>query len=271
MTTNNHPAHGPVSIDRLHQISEILSKAAAQSDGGNLGYAMADAVKVINGAIASFLAEPVGEIVLGENDDCGSHPDAKVVCIAADGQADWENFSDGTRLYAVPPAPVSIDERAAFNAWNNDENLPIAGVGAKNAAWLAWQARAAMLQAGNHTEQRLDMVEHSDDANENVDCRLPFEQWLSQQNEPIDVDCGCVTTEAFYHWLRVAYEDGNSPVTPDCWCRTCRPVTMSDMRFVVCPECGNKRCPHANDHRNDCTGSNEPGQVDSAYPASPNQ
>ncbi|EBD9024095.1 hypothetical protein DAC68_15910 [Salmonella enterica] len=54
MTTNNHPAHGPVSLDRLHQIREILSKAAAQSDGGNLGYAMADAVKVIDGAIAAF-------------------------------------------------------------------------------------------------------------------------------------------------------------------------------------------------------------------------
>ncbi|EAY2107826.1 TPA: hypothetical protein NO409_001844 [Salmonella enterica] len=59
MTTNNHPAHGPVSLDRLHQISEILSKASAQSNGGNLGYAMADAVKVIDGAIAEFGAEPV--------------------------------------------------------------------------------------------------------------------------------------------------------------------------------------------------------------------
>lgn len=59
MTTNNHPAHGPVSLDRLHQISEILSKASAQSDGGNLGYAMADAVKVIDGAIAAFGTEPV--------------------------------------------------------------------------------------------------------------------------------------------------------------------------------------------------------------------
>ena len=57
--TPNHPAHGHVSLDRLHQIREILSKAAAQSDGGNLGYAMADAVKVINGAIAAFGAEPV--------------------------------------------------------------------------------------------------------------------------------------------------------------------------------------------------------------------
>ncbi|MEL6023962.1 DUF550 domain-containing protein [Citrobacter freundii] len=52
MTTNNHPAHGPVSLDRLHQIHEILSKAAAQSDGGNLGYAMADTVKLIAVVIA---------------------------------------------------------------------------------------------------------------------------------------------------------------------------------------------------------------------------
>ncbi|WP_080350886.1 hypothetical protein [Enterobacter hormaechei] len=60
---------------------------------------------------------------------------------------------------------------------------------------------------------------------------------------------------------------GNSPVIPDCWCRTCRPVVLNDMRFVVCPDCGNKRCPRANDHKNSCTGSNEPGQEGSAYPA----
>ncbi|EPX7616594.1 hypothetical protein QM091_09350 [Enterobacter roggenkampii] len=66
-------------------------------------------------------------------------------------------------------------------------------------------------------------------------------------------------------------EQLNSPVIPDCSCRTCRPVTFSDSRFVVCPECGNKRCPHANDHRNACTGSNEPGQEGSAYPAAPQQ
>lgn len=59
MTTNNHPAHGPVSLDRLRQISEILSKAAAQSDGGNLGYAMADAVKVIDELLEVRKAEPV--------------------------------------------------------------------------------------------------------------------------------------------------------------------------------------------------------------------
>lgn len=63
----------------------------------------------------------------------------------------------------------------------------------------------------------------------------------------------------------------NSPVIPVCSCGTCRPVTFTDSRFVVCSECGNKRCPHANDHRNACTGSNEPGQEGSAYPAAPQQ
>ena len=57
--TTNHPAHGSVSLERLHQIREILSKAAAQSDGGNLGYAMADAVKVIDGVLESMAREQV--------------------------------------------------------------------------------------------------------------------------------------------------------------------------------------------------------------------
>ena len=46
---------------------------------------------------------------------------------------------------------------------------------------------------------------------------MKFEEWLSQQNGVIEVDCGCVTTEAFYHWMRVAYEAGNSRVIPDGW------------------------------------------------------
>lgn len=59
---NNHPAHGPVSINRLYQIREILSRAVAQSDGGHLGYAMADAVKVI---------DEVLEFRISNNKQCG--------------------------------------------------------------------------------------------------------------------------------------------------------------------------------------------------------
>lgn len=36
-------------------------------------------------------------------------------------------------------------------------------------------------------------------------------------------------------------------------------------RMHVCADCGNKRCPKATDHRNACTGSNEPGQAGSRY------
>lgn len=36
-------------------------------------------------------------------------------------------------------------------------------------------------------------------------------------------------------------------------------------RMLVCPICGNKRCPKASDHELDCTGSNKPGQPGSVY------
>lgn len=35
--------------------------------------------------------------------------------------------------------------------------------------------------------------------------------------------------------------------------------------FIVCKICGNKRCPHANDHNNECTNSNEVGQKGSDW------
>ncbi|MDE9621660.1 hypothetical protein [Citrobacter portucalensis] len=228
MTTNNHPAHGPVSLDRLHQIREILSKAAAQSDGGNLGYAMADAVKVIDGAIAAFGAEPQRNPVLAYADSYRDMAKRGVESIPV-----WSVITDLERniapLYATPPSPVVPDDvldtlqkvariRLDLNDFDGDRRGIADCLGNAEEALIEVVNRsAAMLQAGNHTEQHLDMVVHSGDDNEKADCRLPFDQWLSQQNEPIDVDCGCVTTEAFYHWLRVAYEAGNSPVTPDGW------------------------------------------------------
>lgn len=41
------------------------------------------------------------------------------------------------------------------------------------------------------------------------------------------------------------------------------------MQMVVCAKCGNKRCPHATDHRHDCTNSNEAGQPGSYYGGMP--
>lgn len=40
---------------------------------------------------------------------------------------------------------------------------------------------------------------------------------------------------------------------------------LETIQFIVCPICGNKRCPKASDHDLDCTGSNEAGQPGSIY------
>ncbi|EPO4600193.1 DUF551 domain-containing protein [Escherichia coli] len=63
--------------------------------------------------------------------------------------------------------------------------------------------------------------------------KLTFEQWLEQQHDKIDVDCGCVSTEMLMHWIRVAYEAGNYPVTPDGWI-SCSERMPNDKQYVWC-------------------------------------
>ncbi|EAY2117846.1 hypothetical protein AII44_05660 [Salmonella enterica] len=235
MTTNNNPAHGPVSLDRLHQIREILSKASAQSDGGNLGYAMADAVKVIEGAIAAFGAEPVADVV------AWSSPNEERTC---DIRLRRHDIAPGP-LYTTPPAPVVDSEPVAW--WTGPEPTPTGEIESihdhETGSHIIplYHSRAAMLQA--------EPVSNSDELPPSIKPAPELDSMIKNAGFP----------------------PGNSPVNPDCSCRTCRPVTFTDSRFVVCPECGNKRCPHANDHRNACTGSNEPGQEGSTYPAAPQQ
>lgn len=56
------------------------------------------------------------------------------------------------------------------------------------------------------------------------------------------------------------------PGLPDpsaCHCHDCNPAAWW---MILCPECGNKRCPRATHHDHACTGSNEPGQPGSIYP-----
>ncbi|WP_171845764.1 hypothetical protein [Citrobacter freundii] len=114
--TTNHPAHGPASLDRLHQIREILSKAAAQSDGGNLGYAMADAVKVIDGAIAAFGAEPVAW-----TEKC------EITNMQATGLY-LRGFPDNSQgrdiaLYTAPPTPEVEQKQCYHSALDNEDGV----------------------------------------------------------------------------------------------------------------------------------------------------
>jgi hypothetical protein len=63
-------------------------------------------------------------------------------------------------------------------------------------------------------------------------------------------------------------------VTPtQCECHRCirdddlkvGEFPLSSCKMILCNYCGNKRCPHASDHRLQCTDSNDRGQAGSVY------
>ncbi|MGT3826129.1 hypothetical protein ACUUMB_10365 [Enterobacter kobei] len=141
----------------------------------------------------------------------------------------FNDLPHGTPLYAAPPAPVSVPEPIK----RNDAD-----------GWWMYKGRRVGGGCAEWYNRALD------------DCRAAMLQGAES-------DFREIVNSSTKHFRE------NAETSTKCWCRTCRPVTISDMRFVVCPDCGNKRCPHANDHRNACTGSNEPGQEGSAYPAAP--
>lgn len=61
-----------------------------------------------------------------------------------------------------------------------------------------------------------------------------------------------MTTEATPGNVRLNDGLGAGAGALQCWCTTCRPITFEDMRFVVCPKCGDKRCIHAVSHEAPC-------------------
>ena len=208
----------------------------------------------------------------------------------------------GTKLYAVnhpviPDSSKRVPNDVAFEKWWEDEKYDeklrnVQGVmfnRVKNAAFQAFAAgRDGFLATQDNwipVSERMPGSRHA----VLVGCWFGSE-WTSKwatyvPGHPDAQDGGWLIpgaswTPTHWHELPAAPKQDfreipnsstnncreNADSSTKCWCRTCRPITVTDMRFVVCPECGNKRCPHANDHRNACTGSNEPGQEGSAYP-----
>ncbi|WP_047362931.1 hypothetical protein [Enterobacter kobei] len=219
-------------------------------------------------ALASLEAEPVCVIDQSNLDYLKSGSDADVW------PASRAEMGDVLLYRSATPAPVSVPA-----AMEMDDDFDSAFEHGKSVGWNAY--RAAMLQGADRPQNEP----------QNIPENIPATQFkqvadlyglTSPTGGETSFTFDAVEARDFIDggWSCQEYVElgrfqeavsGNSPVIPDCWCRTCRPVTFSDSRFVVCPECGNKRCPHANDHRNACTGSNEPGQEGSAYPAAPRQ
>ena len=190
--TTNHPANGPVSLERLHQISEILSKAAAQSDGGNLGYAMADAVKVIDGVISAFGAK------LDEN---GLLP-----CPLCGGGAEFDYDDDNLNWISCSVCGISTD-----TVYHTD-------IDARDKLREVWNRRASMLQAepvSNSDELPLDYLQGHKDG-------LEWAAQLAEANHPQTGDWLYDDQINLARAIRKGpdmptVQDGNSPVIPDGW------------------------------------------------------
>ncbi len=201
--TTNHPANGPVSLDRLHQIREILSKAAAQSDGGNLGYAMADAVKVIEGVIAARNVETIYQVMYGE---CWRD-------ITEEQYHDHVIHESPIRIvYAAPPAPVAPDECKEAPAYVKALTKDGAFIYGFNAC------RAAMLQAepvSNSDELPLDYLQGHKDG-------LEWAAQLAEANHPQTGDWLYDDPIELARAIRKGpdmptVQDGKSPVAPGAW------------------------------------------------------
>ncbi|WP_220393253.1 hypothetical protein [Citrobacter freundii] len=197
--------------ERLEEIAELARKATYKPCSMHMTnlLVVCDSEVIEEMArqlLASMEQEPVACIDRANLDYLESGADADVWPASGAG-------SDDVLLYAAPqlpqPAVLSVSEGVLKSLlpdveksefwFEHNGKIFFEGVRFNNAVFEA--CRAAMLQA-----------EPVKTAN-----KLPFEQWLSQQTGTIDVECGCVMTEVFFHWLRVAYETGNSPVIPDGW------------------------------------------------------
>lgn len=192
-----------------------------------------------------YVAAALRELQERRKAEVDNEPVAEVVSIYGDPEAFGEReirplvgiqqMPYGTKLYRHAQQPVVPEEMTIMDACKFVQDMRLFD-DVSVIVMRTWNAcRAAMLQAGN---------------------------------SPVIPD-GLPDGVNIYHGPKektILVLKQDAAVNQDCWCRTCRPVTLNDMRFVVCPDCGNKRCPRANDHRNACTGSNEPGQEGIAYP-----
>ncbi|HEM7929161.1 TPA: hypothetical protein U2L63_000654 [Citrobacter braakii] len=208
MTTNNHLANGPVSLERLNQISEILSKAAAQSDGGNLGYAMADAVKVIDGAIAVRKAEP--EVSAEElNDALILHH------LKAEGHSQLsDSFRAGFRYARRTSAPAPVVPETLPCPVHLEPGLKF-GKGVRTQCMLDALRRRAEYYAELETMTPEQRAEHDAGIAE-------FKAMLQAGNSPVTPD-GYVLVPK-----KLTAENGAKGVLSG---------EFSETKFINCPEC----------------------------------
>lgn len=210
-------------------MSTITKERVAGIASGEKCYTHDDVVELARIALASLEAKPVSV-----NDDM-AYAFHHAISDSSLGSDEVEEIKTGLRAafanVTAPPAPASVPE------WTNEQCLEFLSIAFRHAeikgdlelddirlgVKMVNGSRAAMLQGAEPVTTAY---------------KLPFEQWLSQQTGTIDVECGCVMTEVFFHWLRVAYEAGNSPVTPGGWVACSERMPVDFETVLVCQDGG---------------------------------
>lgn len=125
--------------------------------GSNVVLPAEEAEELARIALASLEAKPIGAFHIAEQQVDGTSDYLK------DGE--WPIDNGIIEVYAAPPVPVVPEEKPMPNPLSMYTVDAVAAI-AEVRGWNS--CRAAMLQGGNHTEQHLEMVDHSDDANKMV-------------------------------------------------------------------------------------------------------
>lgn len=96
---STHPANGPLTEERLIRVRDELAAAAKRSDGGNLGYMMADAAKAIDEVLSVRKAgqEPVAYYFPGG--------ETEIEQVSLPDDIDDGQKANCTPLYAAPQLP----------------------------------------------------------------------------------------------------------------------------------------------------------------------
>ena len=182
-------------------------------------------------ALASLEAEPVAWLLSGGG--------AKNHVSFDSGNAYADPLREVTPLYTAPPAPVSVpdevcwedvpeeiteDDMALASAWAHGFNQCRAAMLKHSEPFIvtsdhrmmempqveAINAVTAMLHGGNHTEQHLEMVDHSGDPTEKV--------IMLQGAENAETPTTMQTAPALDSSPKIAGSpSSNSPVIPDGW------------------------------------------------------
>lgn len=196
MKTNNHPANGPLTTERLIHIRDVLQRNLQYSNGGSMDYIIADAVKAIDELLEVRKAEPVAWMV--RDIDTGE----KVI------RPDRSYFEGSCQpLYTAPSAAVVPDEWTIQDAVKFCRETGRQDAGSAMDAWNA--CRAAMLQGAEHVSNRDELpvigwLRSDYNSDDKRDPNAPL--FMLGRNDPSET------------WgVKYIPLTGNSPVIPDGW------------------------------------------------------